>query len=353
MLTGTRQDAPAQAAQVTIKRGARPSRHGFRRGITGSVIASLAILVALPGLSSRVSDATINSEMRAQLVMASVQQSNPAARNDLLLEVPKLAPVRVVSRAPDTGVSHLQAALAAPRGEDQRAARRIAAQTPDMPSASTAEMPPQQSLRPLPRDTAAFAAIAHETRVSSSGALAAPVAAVPDLARVEEALAPDVSLRPKLRPASLQYRTVEYTRRWLRNVTQRTLNEQEACLATAIYHEARGESIKGQFAVAEVILNRVASNQFPGSICGVVYQGVQAGRRGGCQFSFACDGQSEAMPNRTAANRARRIAQVMVDGAHSGVTQGALYFHTTAVNPAWSNRFRQTTQIGTHLFYRG
>ncbi|TVP71864.1 MAG: cell wall hydrolase [Rhodobacteraceae bacterium] len=159
-------------------------------------------------------------------------------------------------------------------------------------------------------------------------------------------------MRPMARPAVLARRYVQYNSNWLRKVQLRALNEQESCLATAIYHEARGESIKGQFAVAEVILNRVASKRFPNTVCGVVYQGAR-GTRGGCQFSFACDGRSEAMPNRTAANRARRIAQVMIDGAQSNATQGALFFHTTAVNPSWSRRFTRTSQIGAHLFYRG
>lgn len=194
-----------------------------------------------------------------------------------------------------------------------------------------------------------------DVRLSISGSIAAPVAADAMLALEQAAndYAPVASVRPLLRPAGLERRVVQYSNRWLRQVELRDLTEQERCLATAIYHEARGESLQGQFAVAEVILNRVDSRQFPNSVCGVVYQGVREGRLGGCQFSFACDGRSEAMPNRTAANRAQRIAQVMSDGAHRGLTRGALYFHTTAVNPNWATSFTRTTQIGAHLFYRG
>ena len=71
----------------------------------------------------------------------------------------------------------------------------------------------------------------------------------------------------------------------------------------------------------------------PADICGVVFQGVREGRYGGCQFSFACDSKPDEMRNGSASDLARRIAQVMSDGAHRGLTGGALYFHTTAVAP--------------------
>jgi len=166
-------------------------------------------------------------------------------------------------------------------------------------------------------------------------------------------LAPTLSVRPKARPISMQRYNFQYDDRWLRTVYLQPLNDEKLCLATAIYHEARGESLLGQFAVAEVVLNRVDSSRYPNSICDVVYQGVRAGRFGGCQFSFACDGKSEAMPNRKAALRAKRISQVMLSGGNRGLTQGALYYHTNAIDPAWASHFTQTTRIGAHLFYRG
>ena len=66
-----------------------------------------------------------------------------------------------------------------------------------------------------------------------------------------------------------------------------------ACLTEALYFEARGETVKGQFAVAEVILNRVSSPSFPDTICGVINQGT--GRKFACQFTYTCDGRAEVI----------------------------------------------------------
>lgn len=120
------------------------------------------------------------------------------------------------------------------------------------------------------------------------------------------------------------------------------------CLQQALYFEARGESLRGQFAVAEVILNRVDSREYPSSVCGV----VQQGGRNGCQFSYVCDGNSDVMRDRQAADKAGRIARIMLNGAPRGLTAGATHFHTRAVNPRWAHQFPRTASIGAHLFYR-
>ena len=138
--------------------------------------------------------------------------------------------------------------------------------------------------------------------------------------------------------------TIRYNAAWLAQQAAPVGGEDWQCLRKAIYFEARGESIKGQFAVAEVILNRVQSRRFPGSVCGVVHQGGQ--------FSFMFDGHSDNMRDRGAIDMAGRIARLMLDGAPRGLTAGATYFHTTGVNPSWARRFDRTAQIGAHLFYR-
>lgn len=115
------------------------------------------------------------------------------------------------------------------------------------------------------------------------------------------------------------------------------------CLAEAIYHEARGESSRGQAAVAEVILNRVESRQFPSSVCGVVNQPSQ--------FSYTIGGR-KAIGNKAAYLRARDIARNALAGAPRVLTGGATYFHTPSVSPSWSRRFQRTVQIGRHIFYR-
>ena len=125
---------------------------------------------------------------------------------------------------------------------------------------------------------------------------------------------------------------------------------QVQCLQEAIYHESRGEDIYGQFAVAEVILNRVDLPNYPADVCGVVHQ--NAHRRNACQFSYACNGRSRAMTETGARRLAGSIAQIMISGAPRELTDGATHFHTTAVRPRWSRSFQRTAQFGSHLFYR-
>jgi spore germination cell wall hydrolase CwlJ-like protein len=122
------------------------------------------------------------------------------------------------------------------------------------------------------------------------------------------------------------------------------------CLAEAIYFESRGEPLEGQVAVAEVVLNRVDDRRFPKSVCGVTNQGVGSGR--GCQFSYACDGSSDAMKSAVARERAKKLAGLMLAGRPRTVTDGATYFHTRSVRPSWSRKFARTTTIGHHIFYR-
>lgn len=135
---------------------------------------------------------------------------------------------------------------------------------------------------------------------------------------------------------------------WISSVPRADKSSDLECLARAIYFEARGESIKGQAAVAEVVLNRVDSPLFPRTICGVVQQGGS----GGCQFSFVCDGRSDRIGDRRSWDVAERIASAFISGAPRSLTDGATYFHTPAVRPSWSKRFTRTAQIGSHFFYR-
>ncbi|WP_254604145.1 cell wall hydrolase [Leisingera sp. ANG59] len=143
---------------------------------------------------------------------------------------------------------------------------------------------------------------------------------------------------------------VEYSKAWLDSQPKATGGEQFACLAEALYFEARGETVKGQFAVAEVILNRVQSEQFPDTPCGVINQGT--GRKYQCQFTYTCDGHKEVIREKKAYQRVAKVARAALDGLKSELTEGATYYHTTAVRPRWSRTFTNTTRIGVHLFYR-
>ena len=127
-------------------------------------------------------------------------------------------------------------------------------------------------------------------------------------------------------------------------------NRQWRCLTEALYFEARGEDVAGQYAVAEVILNRVDHANYPGTICEVVNEGT--GRRNACQFTYTCDGRPEDVHDTAAWNRLGHIARIMMDGAPRDLTDGATHYHATWVNPNWARVYPRTAQYGGHVFYR-
>ena len=141
-----------------------------------------------------------------------------------------------------------------------------------------------------------------------------------------------------------------HSKDWLAAQPRATGGAEWQCLTEALYFEARGESVKGLFAVAEVILNRVDSRRYPGSVCGVVHQGT--GARYQCQFTFTCDGHPEDIRNPAAHARVGKVARAMLDGAPRTLTDGAVFYHTTSVSPRWADRLDRTASIGVHLFYR-
>jgi spore germination cell wall hydrolase CwlJ-like protein len=122
------------------------------------------------------------------------------------------------------------------------------------------------------------------------------------------------------------------------------------CLTEAIYFEARGETLRGQVAVAEVILNRVDSKKYPNSVCKVVSQG--SSKLNACQFSYKCDGKKEVMGERGARERAGKIARALLDGQARTVTKGATHYHATYVNPRWAKKLIKTAEVDAHVFYR-
>ncbi len=130
---------------------------------------------------------------------------------------------------------------------------------------------------------------------------------------------------------------------------------EKLCLAQAIYHEARGESREGQLAVANVIINRAMSKKYPSTICGVVFQNADKGRYR-CQFTFACDGRSDMGRERAAWNRSLQMAEDAFYEFQKGerpdvVPSSVMFYHTTAVAPRWSYKFKRVAAIGSHIFY--
>jgi spore germination cell wall hydrolase CwlJ-like protein len=143
---------------------------------------------------------------------------------------------------------------------------------------------------------------------------------------------------------------VEYSRDWLAQQRVGGNDRATECLAEALYFEARGESVRGQFAVAEVIMNRVDSPEFPDTVCGVIHQGT--GKKYQCQFTYTCDGNPEHINNQAVYGQVSKVARLMVDGAPRQLTDGATYYHTRAVTPRWARSFARTASIGVHHFYR-
>jgi spore germination cell wall hydrolase CwlJ-like protein len=127
--------------------------------------------------------------------------------------------------------------------------------------------------------------------------------------------------------------------------------QSEKCLTEAIYFEARGEAVRGQMAVAQVILNRVFSGKYPNTVCGVVYQ--NAHRHLACQFTFACDGKPDVVREPDMWERAKTIATEMLDGKLWLPEVGkATHYHAYWVRPGWVREMTKMHKLGVHTFYR-
>lgn len=164
---------------------------------------------------------------------------------------------------------------------------------------------------------------------------------------------PSDRLRLLTKPLPVSAGTVdgfEYTRAYLDSLPTAQGDAAWQCLAEALYFEARGETVKGMFAVAEVILNRRDSTRYPDSICGVVNEGT--GRKHACQFSYTCDGLAEHIGEPAAYARVGKVAKLVLNGAPRELTQGATHYHTKSVRPRWARIFPRTATIGSHHFYR-
>ena len=122
------------------------------------------------------------------------------------------------------------------------------------------------------------------------------------------------------------------------------------CLARNIYHEARGEDIDGQIAVAQVTLNRVDSPRYPNSICDVVYHD-KGPRAWDCQFSWTCDGKPDQPTDMAAYGLATLIATEVIKGEPEDYVGGALhYVARTALDRRWVKRMHVHGRIGRHYF---
>ncbi len=174
-----------------------------------------------------------------------------------------------------------------------------------------------------------------------------------DLARIEQKglkSAGAERLKELIEQPAVAAGGIQYSRSWIDKQPKASGSAQWRCLAEALYFEARGETVKGQFAVAEVIMNRVKSGRFPGTACAVINQGT--GKKYQCQFTYTCDGHAEVIAEPKAFARVGKIARYTLDGKAPKLTEGATHYHTTAVRPKWAKVYTRTAKIGVHLFYR-
>ena len=150
----------------------------------------------------------------------------------------------------------------------------------------------------------------------------------------------------------------------------REQDPQAYCLAENIYFEARSDSVAGQAAVADVVINRMFDSRYPDTICGVVHDGpvreswktrqtpdpddaVYYPIKDRCQFSWYCDGKAETINDRKAWIKAQYIAyQMLYADRYRGITEGATHYHAHYVNPTWASKIQYIDSIGSHKFYR-
>lgn len=124
------------------------------------------------------------------------------------------------------------------------------------------------------------------------------------------------------------------------------------CLARNVYHEARGEPIAGQLAVAEVTMNRVASRHFPDSVCEVVYEKRLDSMRNRLVGAFSwTEFESVEAPRGVQWERARRAAEAIYDEQHEPSVPDALFYHADSIEPRWAKQKNQVGKIGRHIFY--
>ena len=140
----------------------------------------------------------------------------------------------------------------------------------------------------------------------------------------------------------------------------------KTCLASALYHEARGEPLEGQIAVALTIMNRVTSSAYPSTICGVVYQNSH--RYNKCQFSYTCDKRSDLPRNLSVfilmhqlSGKILTMAQKTDKSNQSGLTKlsptianalFATHYHRHDVAPSWSKKLQVVARVGGHIFFK-
>jgi hypothetical protein len=188
----------------------------------------------------------------------------------------------------------------------------------------------------------AAAATAVETNpdLQALGSLASPASTLtpaPAAPSVAAAIAPKAAVASTLQRLPLHDLVISF-------VDYKNQSAEELCLAKAIYFEARGETLDGQLAVAQVVLNRAASGVYPPTICGVVTQPAQ--------FSFVHGGIMPAPDTSSECwHKALAISDIAMKHLATSLASNVLWYHATYVAPAWGRQHIRVAQIGLHIFY--
>lgn len=173
--------------------------------------------------------------------------------------------------------------------------------------------------------------------VKTAAAVSTPITAVPAVLTADQAVAREAGVLQ--RAGWPLYALVD------RFSAGAPLTDEANCVAVAVYHEARGESVEGQMAVAKVIMNRAASGQYPSSWCGVVKQPAQ--------FSFVRHGRFPSVDRSSDEwRKALGVTRLAVANAVQSVPNSCLWYHASYVAPRWRNNLTRVEKIGTHIFYR-
>ena len=189
-----------------------------------------------------------------------------------------------------------------------------------------------------------------QTIASVASTVTAPVTAA--IGRLTGSAQPQPIKAPELaQEAAWLYRNgwqlASLVDRYSASATAKPLTEEENCIATAVYHEARGESVDGQLAVARVIMNRAASGKYPATWCATVKQPWQ--------FSFV-NPHTGAVPytdtNCDSWRKAVTVTRLAVANAVPSLDTDVLWYHADYVAPSWGHRLTQVSKIGAHIFYR-
>jgi spore germination cell wall hydrolase CwlJ-like protein len=221
---------------------------------------------------------------------------------------------------------------------------------------AAAEPPPMPSSLPVPNPI-------RLASLASGGS----VSAYADAVSREDAEAPFRAVLgvPRVRPtipsataestnAAMTITVEPPTHAWINNSIPASARSkaQQKCLAEAIYFEARGEPLKGQQAVAQVVINRLKNPAYPNTVCGVVYQNKN--KRNRCQFSFACDGIRDVVVKGEAWDAAQNLAHEVLYSEVMPLTEvgAATHYHATYVRPRWARKMRKMQKIGHHIFYK-